>query len=99
MIARPHPTPTDPTPPPLQGLELIEAGSDARRRQRAARDAMAPLVGPWVDVTGGVLALPFDGAARHLWGCKLEALRLLQLLVKCAGDGGAFVVLFRWNSH
>jgi hypothetical protein len=60
----------------------MEAGADARRRQRAARDAMAPLVGPWVTVIGGVLELPFDGSARHLWGCKLEALRLLQTLVK-----------------
>ncbi len=70
------------SPSPKKGLELMEAGADARRRQRAARDAMAPLVGPWVDVIGGVLALPFDGAARRLWGVKLEALRLLQLLVK-----------------
>ncbi|KAI8468293.1 MAG: armadillo-type protein [Monoraphidium minutum] len=66
----------------VSGLELVESGNDARRRQRAARDAMAPLVGPWVQVIGGVLELPFDAQARHLWSIKLEALRLLQLLVK-----------------
>lgn len=66
----------------VAGLELIEAGADARRRQRHARDAMAPLAGPWVDVVAGALALPFDARARHLWAVKLEALRLLQLLVK-----------------
>lgn len=46
------------------GLELIEAGADARQRQRAARDAMAPLVGPWVQVVGGVLDLPFTAEVR-----------------------------------
>jgi hypothetical protein len=51
---------SSPDGPSASGLEILEAGSDARRRQRAARDAMAPLVGPWVQVIAGVLELPFD---------------------------------------
>jgi len=88
LHAPPFSTPARARAPQTTGLELMEAGADARRRQRAARDAMAPLVGPWVQVIGGVLELPFDGGARHLWGVKLEALRLLQLLVKCVFSGG-----------